>query len=149
MCSPRGFGLLHRDVSPSNVVLVADERGRTRPVLIDFGLARAAGPGVTETLTRMVTPGFSPPESYGGDASRAGPATDVYGLAATLYHALAGRLPASSVERQQGIPLEPLRKVRPEVSRPVADAVHDGLELDPGHRPATMAAFLARLGLGG
>jgi serine/threonine-protein kinase len=136
--------MLHRDVSPSNVVLVGG-----RPVLVDFGLARdLATSGVTaDVLTRMVTPGFSPPEQYDGDAARVGPPTDVYGLAATLYHALAGRLPATAVQRTAGTRLEPLRRLRPDVPRPLADGIHDGLELDPGHRPATMAAFLARMGL--
>jgi hypothetical protein len=140
-------GLLHRDVSPSNVVLVPDGRGGRRPVLIDFGLARDVGEG--GEMTRMVTPGFAPPEQYGGDASRVGPTTDVYGLAATLYHACASRLPASAVDRQHGARLESLRRIRPDLPRAFCDGVHDGLELDPGHRPATMAAFVARLGLGG
>jgi hypothetical protein len=139
-------GLLHRDVSPSNVVLADDGRGGRRPVLIDFGLARVAD-DLTEAYTRMVTPGFAPPEQYGGDAGRIGPASDVYGLAATLYHACAGRLPANAVDRQQGATLEPLRRLRPDLPRHLCDGVHDGLELDPAHRPATVAAFLARLGL--
>ena len=140
-------GLLHRDVSPSNIVLTPDGRGGRRPVLIDFGLARTVEES-SDPLTRMVTPGFAPPEQYGGDASRVGPATDVYGLAATLYHACASRLPASAVDRQHGARLESLRRIRPDLPRPFCDGVHDGLELDPGHRPATMAAFVARLGLG-
>lgn len=139
-------GLLHRDVSPSNVVLVDGDGGR-RPVLIDFGLARDVA-DATDTLTRMVTPGFAPPEQYGGDPSRVGPATDVYGLAATLYHSAAGRLPASAVDRQHGARLEPLRRLRPDLPRPFCDGVHDGLELDPAHRPPDVATLLARLGLG-
>ena len=118
-------------------------------MLVDFGLARdlVAGGVTADVLTRMVTPGFSPPEQYDGDADRVGPPTDVYGLAATLYHALAGRLPVSAVQRSAGARLEPLRRLRPDLPRPFADGIHDGLELDPDHRPATMAAFLARLGL--
>jgi serine/threonine-protein kinase len=138
-------GLLHRDVSPSNVMLVTDGRGR-RPVLIDFGLARDVT-DATDVLTRMVTPGFAPPEQYGGDPARCGPATDVYGLAATLYHGLGGRLPAAAIDRQGGAELVPLRRLRPDVPRYVSDAVHDGLELDPAHRPQTVPVFLARLGL--
>jgi serine/threonine-protein kinase len=136
-------GMLHRDVSPSNIVLVGG-----RPVLVDFGLARDVLDGRTsEVFTRMVTPGFAPPEQYDGDADRVGPPTDVYGLAATLYHALAGRLPASAVQRAAGVRLEPLRRLRPDAPRVLADGIHDGLELEPAHRPPTMADFLARLGL--
>lgn len=138
-------GLLHRDVSPSNIVLVGHGDG-VRPVLIDFGLARTFAGDGTEALTRMVTPGFAPIEQYGG-AERIGPPADVYGLAATLYHGLAGKLPPAAIDRQNGVALEPLRRVRPDMTRLVADAVHDGLELDARHRPASVAAFLARLGL--
>jgi serine/threonine-protein kinase len=134
-------GLLHRDVSPSNVVLVAG-----RPVLVDFGLARSAA-DVTAAYTRMVTPGFAPPEQYGGDPARIGPPTDVYGMAATLYYACAGRLPANAVDRQHGARLEPLRRLRPDLPRAFCDGVHDGLELDPDHRPQTIDSFLARLDL--
>lgn len=137
-----GAGMLHRDVSPSNVVLV-----HGRPVLIDFGLARVAA-DLTQAFTQMVTPGFAPPEQYGGDPSRVGPATDVYGLAATLYAACAGRLPPSAVDRQHGAVLEPLRRLRPDLSRTFCDGVHDGLELSPSHRPTDIPTFLARLGVG-
>jgi hypothetical protein len=136
-------GMLHRDVSPSNIVLVGG-----RPVLVDFGLARDVLHGRTsEVFTRMVTPGFAPPEQYDGEADRVGPPTDVYGLAATLYHALAGRLPASAVQRAAGVRLEPLRRLRPDAPRVLVDGIHDGLELEPAHRPPTMADFVARLGL--
>lgn len=141
-----GAGMLHRDVSPSNVVLVADPRHGTRPVLIDFGLARVAA-DVTQAFTRMATPGFAPPEQYGGDPARVGPATDVYGLAATLYAACAGRLPPSAVDRQHGATLEPLRRLRPDLPRTFSDGVHDGLELAPSHRPADIPTLLARLGV--
>lgn len=134
-------GMLHRDVSPSNVVLV-----RGRPVLIDFGLARSVA-DVTAAYTRMVTPGFAPPEQYGGDPARIGPPTDVYGMAATLYYACAGRLPANAVDRQHGASLAPLRRLRPDLPRAFCDGIHDGLELDPTHRPQTIDAFLARLNL--
>jgi len=145
LAAVHGAGLLHRDVSPSNIVIVAG-----RPVLVDFGLARdLVGARTSDLFTRMVTPGFAPPEQYDGDGDCIGPTTDVYGLAATLYHALAGRLPASAVQRGAGVRLEPLRRLRPDVPRVFADAIHDGLELDPAHRPATMPDFLARLGVDG
>jgi hypothetical protein len=141
-------GMLHRDVSPSNVVLVWDGDAARRPVLIDFGLARAVDELSDDTRTRMVTPGFAPPEQYEG-ASQLGPASDVYGLAATLYHACTGRLPPNAVERQRGARIEPLRRVRADLPRAFCDGVHDGLELNPEHRPPDMPTFLARLGLTG
>ena len=54
-------------------------------VLIDFGTARAFAAGKTGRMTTMVTPGYAPLEQY-GQSVRFGPFTDVYALAATLYH---------------------------------------------------------------
>ena len=133
-------GVLHRDLNPSNVVLT--DTGRL--VLIDFGLARAFEGG-TQSFTRMVTPGYAPPEQYAG-SGRFGPATDVYGLAATLYRLATLSMPVSAVDRQAGKPLPAPHRLVPTVGKALSDALLDGLELDPGHRPQTIDAFLARLG---
>ncbi len=136
-------GLLHRDISPSNLVCTDD--GRT--VLIDFGLARSFDAGQTAAMTRIVTPGYAPPEQYLG-AARFGPATDVYALAATLYRLLTLRTPPSALERQNGNQVIPPHRLNPAVSKLVSDGVLDGLELRPEHRPQSASAFLDRLGAG-
>ncbi len=135
-------GLLHRDVNPANVMLT--EQGRV--VLIDFGLARRFDGETGESMTRAVTPGYAPPEQYAGTGDF-GPACDVYGMAATLYRLLTGRTPVGAFDRQAGTRLPPPIELDPGIPRLVSDAVLDGLELKPNHRPATAAAFLDRLGL--
>ncbi len=137
-------GLLHRDINPSNLMV----DGSRRVVLIDFGLARRFGDDISGSLTRAVTPGYAPPEQYAGSA-RSGPPCDVFGLAATAYKLLTGSTPTNVFDRQAGVELVAPAAVRPEIPPMISAAILDGMELDPGHRPATAEAFLNRLGLYG
>lgn len=136
-------GVLHRDVNPSNVMLT--HHGRV--VVIDFGLARDYDQDQTRGMTRVVTPGYAPLEQYRGEG-RFGPSTDVYGLAATCYRLATGRVPVSAVERDAGASLPSPHRLNPEISKAVSDAILDGLEIEPTHRPQDLDAFLARLGVG-
>ncbi|MCA8920583.1 MAG: serine/threonine protein kinase, partial [Planctomycetes bacterium] len=84
-------GVLHRDIKPDNVLL--DLEGAAR--LTDFGLARRTDSEearLSKSGALMGTPGFWAPEQAGSGA-RVGPATDVYGLGATLYFMLTGAPP--------------------------------------------------------
>ncbi len=81
-------GVLHRDVSPANVVLGADG-----PVLVDFGIARFAGATtLTMTGTVMGTAGWVAPELLRDDDVSA--AADLWSLGAVLAYAATGRPPA-------------------------------------------------------
>jgi tRNA A-37 threonylcarbamoyl transferase component Bud32 len=78
-------GVTHRDVKPSNV-LISDD-GAVR--LTDFGVATMQdADSLTETGAVLGTPGYLAPEQ--ADGLPAGPAADVFGLAATLYYAIEG-----------------------------------------------------------
>lgn len=83
-------GIVHRDIKPSNLLVDAD--GRLR--VADFGLARMAEePGVTLSGDAPGTPAYMAPEQISRRFGDVGPATDVYGLGATLYEALTFRRP--------------------------------------------------------
>ena len=91
-------GFIHRDIKPDNIHIGDDGR----PVLLDFGSARQAL-GNAHTLTILVAPGYAPFEQYYSDSGNQGPWTDIYGLGATCYRAIAGRSPLDAVSRSKGI----------------------------------------------
>lgn len=85
--------ILHRDIKPSNIILRpsehyqtgnnSDEKGSARFVLVDFGAVQIASSAAEGGSTVIGTPGYMPMEQLQG---RATPATDIYGLAATVVH---------------------------------------------------------------
>lgn len=133
-------GLLHRDVKPQNIIL---REGTQEVVLIDFGTAREFTPGMVEAHTSMASEGYAPIEQYIAKAQRT-PATDVYGLAATLYTLLTSQVPVASTLRHC-LPLPAPRDLRPELSAAVNAAVLKGMALKARHRPETVAEWLALL----
>lgn len=81
-------GQLHRDIKPSNVLVTADER----IVILDFGLTSSVVlDGSTGASGPIGTPAYVSPERCCGLEMT--PASDWYGVGATLYHALTGRPP--------------------------------------------------------
>ena len=91
-------GYIHRDIQPANIYIREDKS----PVLIDFGAAREAL-GKPRTVTILVAPGYAPYEQYIANNQEQGPWTDIYGLGATLYRAIAGVAPIDAIERSRGI----------------------------------------------
>ncbi len=89
-------GMLHRDISPDNILV--DENGE--PILIDFGAAReqAANKSAALLTLRVIKDGYSPHEFYVRGAEQ-GPSSDLYVLAATLYHAISGERPIDGQSR--------------------------------------------------
>ena len=81
-------GIVHRDVTPANVLVGPDERA----VLTDFGIARAAGsPTLTNVGTLVGSPSYIAPERARGKPS--GAPGDLWGLGASLYAAVEGHPP--------------------------------------------------------
>ncbi|MBD2058248.1 protein kinase [Oculatella sp. FACHB-28] len=133
-------GLLHRDVKPQNIIL---RQGTQEVVLIDFGIAREFTPGTTQTHTSLVSVGYAPIEQYMSQEKRT-PATDVYGLAATLYALLTATVPIASVLRtRQTLPAP--RELQPQISPAVSQAVLRGMAVEVQYRPATVAEWLTLL----
>jgi predicted Ser/Thr protein kinase/tetratricopeptide (TPR) repeat protein len=140
-------GILHRDVKPANLfLLAADDDVR----VIDFGVARAPASevGLTATGVLVGTPSYMAPEQLRGEH---GPAADIWGLGVTLFEMLTGRLPfagrdpGSVLLSVMNEPLPSLTALRPEAPLALELLLGRLLARDPALRPANMAAVVAEL----
>jgi serine/threonine protein kinase len=80
-------GLVHRDVKPSNILLDDNDFA----YLIDFGIARTAEDGVTQTGAAIGTWAYMAPERFSTDEIH--PSSDIYALACVLYECVTGQQP--------------------------------------------------------
>jgi serine/threonine protein kinase len=133
-------GLLHRDVKPQNIIL---RRNTQEVVLIDFGISREFTPGVTQTHTSMISEGYAPVEQYIAQLKRT-PASDVYGLAATLYALLTAQVPVASILRDRQTMPTPA-ELQPHLSPEVNQAIMRGMAIDVHYRPRTIEEWLLML----
>lgn len=96
-------GILHRDISPSNIML--DDKSRAR--LIDFGSSRAYSHEMSTNLTVILKKGFAPIEQY-TKKGRHGPVEDVYAICASMYYTITGTVPPAAPERCLFDSLQPI-----------------------------------------
>lgn len=114
-----GLEIVHRDVKPENIVVSPDG-----PVLVDFGIARAAAEAGTDRLTKS---GFavgssrymSPEQIQGADDIDV--RTDLYALGCVLFECLTGRTPFTAPREEQVMRMH-LESTAPDV-RTVRDSV--------------------------
>ena len=141
------IGIVHRDLKPSNIIL----SGRGVCVL-DFGVAKVLASTAESTSTQastgsgqlVGTPRYMSPEQCLGQ--RVGARSDLYSLGVLLYEMLAGRPPfvdplqSALLVKQATAAPPPLPKLRSDIQRPLALAVHSLLAKRPDDRPRTAAA---------
>ena len=144
-------GVIHRDIKPDNI-LIDGESGR--PMVTDFGIARAIGGDASTKLTAtgqvIGTPEYMSPEQAGGDPKIDG-RSDLYSLGVVAYQMLAGEPPftgnsgpAILVKHLQSVPT-PIEQRRPDTPPELARIVMTLLEKDPAARFSSAAALVAAL----
>jgi len=133
-------GLLHRDVKPQNI-MIHELTGDA--ILIDFGIARELSQNPSKTHTSIVSEGYAPVEQYLPRAHRSA-ATDIYGLAATLYTLLTAEIPKAAILRDRD-PLTPIQQLRPDVKPAMADAIACGMSIELRDRPQAVGPWLTIL----
>ena len=136
-------GYLHRDIKPSNLYVRAHDH---RVMLIDFGAARAAIGRHSQSVSSLVTPGYSPPEQYSTRNDRYGPWTDIYALGAVLYRCVAGQTPVEAAERLLDDTLKPAVAIGAgRYSTNLLRVIDRALAVRPEHRFRDVAEMQAGL----
>lgn len=143
-----GQGLLHRDVKPSNILLRRDGTA----LLSDFGLARAAtGSSLTMADSFVGTLAYAAPEQLRGESDRLDASTDVYGLGATLYHAITGHptvvatSPAEALRWIERGGVASLRAVHPAIPHDLRTIIEKALAPERAQRYSSAGAMAADL----
>jgi predicted Ser/Thr protein kinase len=146
------LGIIHRDLKPSNILI-----GKRGVCVLDFGVAKVLASSAESTATHastgsgqlVGTPRYMSPEQCLGQ--RVGARSDLYSLGVLLYEMLAGRPPfvdplqSALLVKQATAPAPPLPKLRQDIARPLALAVHTLLAKRPEDRPRTAASAKALL----
>jgi hypothetical protein len=159
-------GIIHRDLSPGNILLVPrggelaeGERpaGGPRPLselipkISDFGLAKQMNVDLTRSRVALGTPGYMAPEQT-VDARAIDQRADIYSLGAILYECLTGRPPFQAevvldildlVRRHEPVPV---RQLQPSVPRDLETICLKCLSKEPARRYATARELADDLG---
>ena len=139
-------GIVHRDVKPANVLLGSD--GAVK--LADLGIAGVADrTRITRSDEVVGSFNYMAPEQLEG--GNAGPAIDVYGLAAVAYETLSGERahpetnPLALANAITNQPPPDLTDAWPDAPRGAAEVLIEGMAVDPGARPGSAGELIDRL----
>ena len=131
-------GVVHRDIKPDNILI---DRATGRPMVTDFGIARAAAEEQRLTVTGMAvgTPAYMSPEQAMGERDVDG-RSDIYSLGIVAYQMLAGETPFKAsntpamLMKHVSEPPPPLRSKRSDVPHGLVVAIERALAKKPEDR---------------
>jgi serine/threonine-protein kinase len=138
-------GVVHRDIKPDNILI---DRASGRPMVTDFGIARAAAGETRLTVTGVAvgTPAYMSPEQALGEREIDG-RSDLYSLAVVGYHMLTGETPFKAVNTPAMLVKHvserprPVRERRADVPAYLAVAIDRALSKRPEDRWTDAAEF--------
>lgn len=150
------MGLIHRDISPENIMLSQDHHGKLMVKVIDFGIAKQlgegeSGQGLTQTGMFLGKLKYASPEQAGflKDGEHLDPRSDLYSFGILMYEMLAGRAPFQATN-PHGYILKhvtekpvPITELNPEAKVPpqLEAIIMKSLEKNRDQRYETAAAF--------
>jgi serine/threonine protein kinase len=147
--------VIHRDIKPQNLKLTP----QGQVVLLDFGLAKGNTTNPESATAAKSVFGYS--RNYASleqiQGTGTDPRSDLYSLAATLYHLVAGNPPVDALTRAMNVlsnkpdPYLSLSKVRPEIPEAVSGVIDRAMSLNADERPASargMKEMLAAAAVG-
>ncbi|HYY77434.1 MAG TPA: Stk1 family PASTA domain-containing Ser/Thr kinase [Gaiellaceae bacterium] len=145
-------GIIHRDIKPHNVLVSADERGKSqdsRLKVTDFGIARHGASQMTEAGSIMGTAQYLSPEQARGAPVTA--ASDLYSAGIVLYELLTGKVPFGgdsaieiAMKHVNELPRPP-SQLRSEIPPELDQIVLRALAKEPEDRYQTAEEFIEDL----
>ena len=136
--------IIHRDIKPQNLKLT----DRNELILLDFGLAKGAAMQATRATSSSIfgyTPHYAPLEQIQGTGTD--PRSDLYSVAATLYHLLTATPPPDALTRaaakinDEPDPLTPADQINPQVTPQITGVLNRAMSQRPDQRFASASAM--------
>ena len=128
--------IIHRDLKPDNILII----GFSRSKVVDFGAARYSYGLESNSLDVILTQGYAPMEQYYRNGKQ-GPWTDVYGIGATMYSSITGRIPPQAPQRIYKDTLESPDSLGVSIPPYAQDALLKALSVKPADRFGSMEEF--------